>query len=181
MSSTQEEKFSSSVELIVAEYESLREEILKLTEIQSQIVVLALVSFGTILTFGTQYKNAQVILMYPVLVLFLAIGWATNAHGIDMLGSYIQNQIELKVGTENIGWEHFSRKDKISHSLIAFWGSRAIFPVSQIIALAASLSLLDFNALTITLLVIALLSTVLCILFFGRMAWSQAQGKRLVI
>ncbi len=182
MSITQEEKNPArSVELIVAEYASLREEILKLTDIQSQIVVIALLSFGTILTVGTQIKNAPIMFTYPILVLFLAIIWANNAHGIDMLGMYIQNQIECKVGIENIGWENFSRKDRAPHSLIAFWGSRAIFPITQILALFAGFSLVDFNVLTIILLVPAFFSTVLCIILFGKMAWTQAQGKRLII
>jgi hypothetical protein len=178
--SQEEKKFPISVDLIAAEYTALREEILKLTDIQSQIVVITLVSFGTVLTVGSQIKSAAIILVYPVLALFLAIGWINNAHGIDLLGKYIQDQIEIRVGIENIGWEHFSKKERTQYSFIAFWGSRAIFFVTQILALIVGISAANFNVLTVLLIIVAFLSTILCAILFGKIAWIHRQGKRLV-
>ncbi len=181
MSSVQEKKDSPlSTDLVVAEYTALREEILKLTDIQHQLVTLMLISFGTILTVGLQAQNASIILTYPVLALFLAIIWLNNAHGIDMLGSYIQNNIEIKVGLENIGWENRSRDSRIPHSLMAFWGARGIFSITQLLALIAGISVLTPGTLPIILLISAILSIIFGAYLFVRVAWTHGQGKRLV-
>lgn len=180
--SPQETKpFPLSADLIATEYSALRAELLKLTELQFQIIVVTLASFGTILTVGTQIQSAPIILAYPILALFFAMGWITHAHGIDMLGAYIQNKIELKVGTDNIGWENFSRKEPVAHSFIAFWVSRSPFVMTQLIALATGLAIAipNINIVTILLALLGTACTGINIFVFIKAARTQGQGKRL--
>jgi len=57
---------------LVAEYQALRDEIIKRLEIQQQLHLFALVAFGTFLTIGFQSKTVTIPLLYPILALFLA-------------------------------------------------------------------------------------------------------------
>lgn len=178
MPSPQEKKpFPLSADLIAAEYSALREEILKLTEIQFQILVITLAAFGTMLATGIQYKNAPIVLAYPILALFLAMGWINHAHGIDMLGAYIQNKIESQVGTANIGWENFSRAKPVKHSLLADWLSRMPFIVTQLIALMAGITIISANVLNIILVIIAVASTGANIFVFATTPRAQIQRR----
>lgn len=146
-----------AVNLIIAEYNALREEILKLTDIQYQIAALALIAPGTLITIGFQLKNAtMIILIYPIFALFLAACWLNNAHGIYRLGLYIRKRIEPKVGEENIGWETFSRQTPMDHYHLGFWGYRAIFIGTAVLAILAALSIATYNWIVIVSLVIAI-------------------------
>ncbi len=175
-SSSQEEKFPLSNDLIIAEFTALRAELIKLTDLQHQLFSIALLSFATLMGAGIQFKITSLLLIYPILVLFLNAAWFNHAYGIDMLGHYIQNHIESKVGTENIGWENHSHKNSIPHSILAFLGARGIFPATQVIALIAGVSVGPFNKL---LFLTALLSTLMCIAFVISIAWAQRKRKRL--
>lgn len=175
----QRQPFPPLANLVIAEYNALRAEILKLTEIQFQIIVVTLASFGTVLTVGTQVKNAPILLAYPLLALFLVMVWINHAYGIDFLGTYIQNKIECQVGTENIGWESYSRRKPTTHSLLAFWASRAIFVLLQLIALVAGWIIMEVNVLTISLVVLSSISIAISAFVFIRAGITQARGKRL--
>lgn len=178
MSSHQQTQQSHlSNDFIVAEFTALREEILKLTDMQHQLVAITVLTFGTLMVGGIQYKNASIILVYPVLALFLSAGWFTHAYGIDMLGHYIQRHIEVKVGIENIGWENHSRNNSIPHYILAFLGARGIFPVTQVIAIIVGISLASYN---IPLFFIGVASTLTCIILIMTLALAQRKRKRLV-
>ena len=62
--------------LVVAEYSALREEILQRMRTEAQLTTFALVALGTLLAAGVQFKNADLILVYPFVALALAIAWA---------------------------------------------------------------------------------------------------------
>ncbi|HEV2662040.1 MAG TPA: hypothetical protein VGU68_15630 [Ktedonobacteraceae bacterium] len=175
-SGSHEEKSPLSHDLIIAEFTALRDEVTKLTDLQHQLFSIALLSFATLMGAGIQFKITPLLLIYPILAVFLNAAWFNHAYGIDMLGHYIQNHIENKVGTENIGWENHSHKNSIPHSILAFLGARGIFPATQVIALIAAVSLGPFNML---LFLTALLSTLICITFVIAIAWAQRKRNRL--
>jgi hypothetical protein len=66
--------------LVTAEYNTLREEILKRVETRYQLLSLSVTALGALLAFGSETKNATLILLYPVLALCLAISWLSNTH-----------------------------------------------------------------------------------------------------
>src|SRR5688500_9606440 len=63
---------------LLAQYDALREEILKRLDIQHQLILGALVALGTVLTVSTQRGSSAVLLMYPYLSLFLTLAWSQN-------------------------------------------------------------------------------------------------------
>ena len=56
-------------QLVVAEFTGLRAEVLKHIELQFQLVAVAVVALGTILSVGYQTKNAAIMSLYPLLSL----------------------------------------------------------------------------------------------------------------
>src|SRR3972149_6861285 len=78
------------IDFLLAEYAKLRDEILKRTEIQHQLISLALVATGTFLAMGSVTAK----LTYPVLALFLSIAWVKSDIRIGQLGMYIKEEIE---------------------------------------------------------------------------------------
>lgn len=90
-------------EFYLAEYEALRNEIIKRTEIQHQLISLALIATGTFLTFATPTGK----LGYPIIGLFLAAAWVHNDCQIARMGWYIQQRIEPQALGSLGGWEKF--------------------------------------------------------------------------
>lgn len=96
----------------LAEYQSLREEILKRIEIRQQVLTFTLVVAGAILSYGTAKPDDGVILLlYPLLALFLAIAWMQSDVRAGEIGNYIKEQIETKL--DGIRWETYIRQKKI--------------------------------------------------------------------
>ncbi len=90
--------------LIVAEYNALRDEILKRSEFRNQIISFALIISGTILTIGLQPNSPPYILfVFPILGLFLAGMWKRNMVWGRRLSTYIQENVENKFNVT--GWE----------------------------------------------------------------------------
>lgn len=177
----QEPLFPLSETLIAAEYSALRGEILQLTQIQFQIIVIAISAFGTVLPIGLQLNSAPILLVYPILALLLFLIWISHAYGVDMLGSYIQNVIERRVGTGNIGWENASRAKLPAHAAIAFRFSRWSIFSMQIIASLAGLSVTMSNRtpLNIILTGLAAICTACTFILCERTSRTQGEGKRL--
>jgi hypothetical protein len=125
------------VSLIVAEYASIRAEILKLIELQAQLIALTVIAFGTVLSVGFQTNKAVIVMIYPLLALILGISWLNHAHAIHRCGDYIAHQIEPKVGVQLMGWESFVRVHPLPKAMIGYWGVRAIFIGSSALSVIA--------------------------------------------
>lgn len=102
---------SPADKLDLAQYESLRTEILERTKTQNQLVSLSLIGIGTILTLGTRthaLSSFLLLLAYPYLAMFLAIGWASNSSSINDLAVFLR-QLESRIygnlGSRERGWE----------------------------------------------------------------------------
>lgn len=122
-------------DFIIAEYSSLREEILRRTEIQHQIMLAALVAAGTFFTIGVQDDQELVLLLQPIMALFLFVGWAQHDIGILLIGQYIYAQVELSGGLQ---WEHHwqtSRLTKLNGAMV-YLSTVGIIVGTQIVALA---------------------------------------------
>lgn len=126
------------------EYASLREEMLKRIESRQQTISVALTLAGAFLGFGWG-AGTVVILLYPLIALLLAVGWAQNEVFIKQLSSYIRDRLESQ--RSGLGWETYSQQRSAE---IRFWGwpievlaIGGIFVLSQIMAIG--LATLRFN------------------------------------
>lgn len=88
-----------------AEYATLREEVLKRLEARQQTLSIALTLAGAFLGLGWN-AGSVVILMYPLIALLLAVGWAQNEVFLKQLNAYIRDHLE---GEESgLGWQRYS-------------------------------------------------------------------------
>ena len=99
-------KNSESKEECLTEYVSLREEILKRMDIRNHLLTFTLIVSGAILSYGsTPNASILVLLIYPILAFFLALGWMHSDVRAGEIGRYIKTNIECKLN--GIGWENY--------------------------------------------------------------------------
>lgn len=127
-----------SSDFLIQEYNSLRGEVLKRTEIQHQLVSLALIGSGTFLTIGLKdLKSPTVVLAYPILAMFLNVLWYQSNVFIEQIGKYIRKHIEGRLlGASGVGWEGYlykPRHEKQGWSLSLF-SAGSIFLGTEIVA-----------------------------------------------
>ncbi len=159
-----DEKISSEdISIILAEYTSLKEEILKRIEIRHQLTSLALIAPGAIITVGVQAKNAFLILSYPILACLLSAVWLANLRAYHEVSTYIRTQIEPKLGRTNLNWQNVHYNTPHPFRLVGFLGSGGIFIFTELLAIFAGIFLADFNIPMIILLALAILSVLLTI------------------
>lgn len=104
------EEIKNSENVILAEYSALRDEIVARINLRHQMLVIALTLLGLLMAFGIKDTNEKEIsmhlfLLYPILCMFLAMGWAHTDYRLGELGTYIRETIETKF--LGIGWEHY--------------------------------------------------------------------------
>ena len=121
-------------QFLLAEYRELRGEILKRSELQHQLISIALVAFGGLTAVGLK-DSPGALLAYPMLVAFLSTAWSYHDTQIAQLGVYIRYRIEERLMDGDLGWEHARMSDRASReigSLIkvstrgVFWGSECL-------------------------------------------------------
>ena len=130
--------------LRIAEYNALRSEILKRTEIQQQVINFTLIATGAFFTLGSQPDvRGSLLFLHPVLIFFFAIAWVDQDEWIGRIGPYIWRLEEQDGG---IGWEHYLRElakqDASRRHLIrdlAFTSARGFFVLSELLAIALGL------------------------------------------
>ncbi len=101
------------LQFLLAEYAQLKGEILKRSEFQHQLISIALVALGALITVGVKDSPAA-LLAYPMLALFLSAAWSYNDAQIAQLGIYIRYRIEDQLVGEGLGWEHAILSDRAS-------------------------------------------------------------------
>jgi len=101
------------VQFLLAEYAQLKAEILKRSEFQHQLISIALVALGALVSVGLK-ESPIAVLAYPMLAMFLAAAWIYNDGQIAQLGIYIQYRIEERLIGEGLGWEHAIKADPAS-------------------------------------------------------------------
>lgn len=101
---------------LLVEYAQLRGEILKRSELQHQLISIALVAFGGLTAVGLK-DSPSALLAYPMLALFLAAAWSYNDIQIAQLGIYIQYRIEDPLLGGGLGWENARVSDRASKQI----------------------------------------------------------------
>jgi hypothetical protein len=142
-------------ELILAQYNALRAEILKRSEIRYQIITINLVITGSILTFGLQTSSpSYVLFVFPMLGVFLASIWKHNGHWAQRASAYIREQIEKPIGIA--GWESAVLKEPHSQRWlfrVSVSGS-ALFLGTQIITMSLGILRSSFSTLDVVMIVL---------------------------
>jgi HAD superfamily hydrolase (TIGR01484 family) len=104
-------------DFLLAEYSALRNEILKRTEIQHQLLAMALTAAGVFMALGGQGSA----LAYPILATFLAAAWAQNDMRSRRMGVYVREQIETRLRYPESGWQHVLRSTSSSNIGLGAW------------------------------------------------------------
>ena len=125
-------------DFLLAEYDTLRAELLQRTSTRSQIINLALTAFGAVLgaaAIGSQ--GIYFLMLYPLVALFLLNSYLSNSLKIQRIGDYIKDHIE-KYARDNLpspvgsifSWQDYYDKQ----SKQGFIKGRFIFPLTALIA-----------------------------------------------
>jgi uncharacterized membrane protein YfcA len=162
--------------LLLAQYNALREEILKRVELRYQIVSLTLIVFGTTLSFGLQAHSSSTVLLYPIIALFLAASWIHNGFGIKEIGNYIRDQIESTVGEDIIGWEHRvrSQRKRLGGLGLSFLSAGGVFIGTSLLAILTAVPLAKFDTIEILFFILATISLISSVVLLG---YYRSSGK----
>jgi hypothetical protein len=121
----------------LAEYQSLRTELIKRLEIQHQIVLFSTAIAVVLITLGMLLSEIGIsaILLYPILALFLATVWVHNDVRLFDIRSYIKARLEKK-RLAGLEWEnHLFIKRKGSFLRLTELSAFCIFVLVSILAL----------------------------------------------
>lgn len=130
---------NDGIKFSIAEYSALRDEILKRTEVQHQILLLTITALGAFLS-NSSKAAITAILVFPILALFLAAAWAHSDIRIRQIGAYIRSQ-ESQLSGIGRGWENYLHSTTPTARLgsLAFFASRGIFVGAQILSMCIAL------------------------------------------
>ena len=134
---------------MLAEWNGLRAEIIKRMEIRHQILSLALIVAGTLITFGAQPTTPVLVLLrYPLLSVFLALAWMHNDMRISEMAEFIREKIEPTLS--GFRWEYYIRKkktDEIKRNPLARAteiSASGIFVFTELLALVLALARVSY-------------------------------------
>lgn len=142
---------ATSREFLLQQYGKLREEIYHRTYVQQQLVTIAVLGSGAVLTVGSQ-TNANLgiplLLLYPLLAMFLALAWSTQYAAIRTMGAFIAHQeqeVFLRKDARQYGWETLLQQSSFggrsNRALFSGWlDAKGIFVGLQTLALALALA-----------------------------------------
>lgn len=163
--------------LVAAEYVSLRSEIVKLIDLQAQLVSLTVISTGAIIGVAVQVKSASLAFVYPVLALILGISWLNHALA-GRIAKYLSQDFEPRCGDGVLGWERFVRRNPLRFGMLGYWGVRSVFMGSSLVALLIGWTLIKARTLHITFGVFSTLITVATFALF--MIWRESSPRKLL-
>jgi hypothetical protein len=150
-----------SATFALSEFAALNNEIVKRLEIQYQFIALTLIVAGTFFSLGAQNNTSPIVLLvYPIIALFLAVGWQQNAIVIRQVSMYIRDHIENRV--MGGGWGTYRKRlfAAFQKNLTTLF-TRGTFVGTQLIAIVIALPRLTFSRLEIVMLTIDLIGVVI--------------------
>lgn len=167
MTSSESQLFAPRDQFALAEYNNLRAEILKMIELQAQLISLTVIAFGTVVSVGFQTRNPAIMIVHPILALILGICWLNYAHAGIRAASYVREHLEVHfLGSVDKGWEHFVLGYKMPHSRVGYLGVRAIFAGSSTVAVLAAVYVGTADLPSIAAIIIGAFVTAVNVLLF---------------
>ena len=126
-------------EFLKLEYTSLRGELIKRVEFRQRLLEIAVVSAGAILALNLTWDQYPLILLaYPIVVMFLGLGWMHHDQRLQKLATYIRMQIEPEFQRQSnleanpVGYETWLDQDRSRREgRIGGMSSIAVFLMSQ--------------------------------------------------
>jgi hypothetical protein len=172
---------TTDMELRVAEFTALRNEILKRMEMRHQFMIFALVAAGTFLSLGAGPEiSIFVPLIYPILALFLAWGWMHNDVRISQLGDYIRENIEPEQPLMFQHYKNQQRKQRPTGLILEgfqFPTAGAVLS-TQVLALIIACSRWEPSIPVYTVLALDILAMGLTVYLTARRTMDRLQKKR---
>jgi hypothetical protein len=128
---------------LCTEYKALREEIVKLFDVRTNLIHFCLLTFGAILSFGAASPTyfPILLLIYPLLASYFAFGWAHNHYRIGEIGHHIKDSIELKI--DGLEWENTLRENTKNHFRSQEPFAKGVFLGTQSVSILLALILIS--------------------------------------
>jgi hypothetical protein len=108
------ENIKNNKEFFIAEYNSLRGEILQRISNQTTLQQICITAFGVIASYALDkidldsYLNVYLILVYPLLAYFISFAWAFNNTRICQIAEYLKNrEKQVTKRFDFLGWENY--------------------------------------------------------------------------
>lgn len=140
-----------TVDIVLAEYNTLRTELLQRLATRYQIMGLAFSAFSAILAvqaFGAgSAAGLYLVLLYPLLAFFLLNVYISNSRHMRTIEMYIKIRIETCLKDElkrpfgeNFGWQTYYDESnrRLNRAQFSSIGGRFVFPATAIVALIAA-------------------------------------------
>ena len=170
---------------MIEEYKTLRDEILRRLEIRTRVIDLTVLGSGAVWAAAFQSTSlAPALFVYPLLVLFLTLGWTSHGVLIQQIGDYIRDQIENR--EPQLNWETFSseqRQASVRWLYSASVSSSGLFLVTQVVSICLAVYLNDgLNGWEWALLglgILATLGTCVTLVDFLRLRLNRDVDQRL--
>jgi hypothetical protein len=151
-------------QLILAEYNALRDELLQRNKNRYQIINYTLVISGTILTIGLQpFSPSYVLFVFPILCCFLADLWVHSMRWTRRICTYIRENIEQRIFHGKSGWDTYLNKKPYLHSPVVIsniFAASGVFFATELITMTLGMLKCHFTPIDIVLIVF----DVICIL-----------------
>jgi hypothetical protein len=142
-------KYIKRSDFILAEYTTLRTEILQRISTRYQLISITLTVFGAVFAIGNPYLA----LLYPLLAFVMLFFYSSNSDSIREANDYIRLHIETEVTEDGknaiptttedgktisyrFGWQtyKFVEKKEKNRIIAAIFAGRLVFPISSLIA-----------------------------------------------
>lgn len=140
-----------TVDIVLAEYNTLRTELLQRLATRYQIMGLAFSAFSAILAvqaFGAgSAAGLYLVLLYPLLAFFLLNVYISNSRHMRTIQMYIKLRIEACLIAElkppfsgNFGWQTYYDKNNSGPNKAQFSsiGGRFVFPATAVVTIVAA-------------------------------------------
>ena|SRR5579859_5306935 len=140
-----------TVDIVLAEYNTLRTELLQRVATRYQIMGLAFSAFAAILAvqaFGAGNEaGLYLVLLYPILAFFLLNVYVSNSRHMRTIEDYIRINIEACIKSElnppfqgNFGWQtYYDNGDRVlKKGQFTSIGGRFVFPATAVVTIVSA-------------------------------------------
>lgn len=119
---------------LMAEYATLREEMIKRIDLRQQLMSMTLTLAAVFL--GVGLGTNSIALIYPVIAALLALAWSQNDFRTRRAAEYIRDRLETRI--KGLGWETYCQQQRRDWRQVVF-AHGGIFLTTQAMAVVVGL------------------------------------------